>query len=468
VYSGYVFSANAANLVEVWKEGGSAYYAQTFNQISPSYYYQGTTPRTYDQFYVVGDNNYWGYNINNGLTGAWTINQDGSSGTNNGSSIIYTSLTNMGGGTGPNWINHQEVGGPSGTWYSNDSFGPTGNTYQAPYYQTGYVSNLTKTITTYDQVVLNGSTSYNTYPFIIGVGSSGTIFHLNGVSSFSSGASAVYETTNILQTFYGIASQRGQMYYASSSDISICIAVGSNGTIIQNTYQLIFGGGITASTWTQKASNTLSDLYAVASNAPYNGTSSGSLQWVAVGQYGTIVTSPDGDTWTVRTSGTAQNLNGVTYGNGYWVAVGDNSTIVYSTDGINWSVTQGPIGNDGVYRNLESVAYGYVGQSFNAVGQSIIMRATNPNTWSTTYDGGVSLNSTLTRLLTVGADGSNIANVTVPGPNQTIGSQQISGQYIDTDYAAGVPQTYYLVMGNLTGNIVSTNGATLVITEFKR
>jgi hypothetical protein len=51
---------------------------------------------------------------------------------------------------------------------------------------------------------------------------------------------------------------------------------------------------------------------------------------VAVGILGTILTSPDGVTWTERTSGTSRNLNSVTYGNGTFMAVGEYGTIVTS------------------------------------------------------------------------------------------------------------------------------------------
>jgi hypothetical protein len=58
---------------------------------------------------------------------------------------------------------------------------------------------------------------------------------------------------------------------------------------------------------------------------------------VAVGDFGTILTSPDGVNWTQRASGTGDWLWGVTYGNGLFVAVGGGGTILTSPDGVNWT-----------------------------------------------------------------------------------------------------------------------------------
>jgi len=58
---------------------------------------------------------------------------------------------------------------------------------------------------------------------------------------------------------------------------------------------------------------------------------------VTVGESGTILTSPDGTTWTERTSGTPEYLIGVTYGNGLFVTVGYLGTIFTSTDGTSWT-----------------------------------------------------------------------------------------------------------------------------------
>jgi hypothetical protein len=52
--------------------------------------------------------------------------------------------------------------------------------------------------------------------------------------------------------------------------------------------------------------------------------------FVAVGEGGTILTSPDGVSWTRQTSGTYYPLHGVAYGNNTFVAVGEYSTILTS------------------------------------------------------------------------------------------------------------------------------------------
>jgi hypothetical protein len=51
---------------------------------------------------------------------------------------------------------------------------------------------------------------------------------------------------------------------------------------------------------------------------------------VAVGEGGTILTSPDGVSWTRQTSGMRSWLSSVTYGNGLFVAVGLVDTILTS------------------------------------------------------------------------------------------------------------------------------------------
>ena len=91
---------------------------------------------------------------------------------------------------------------------------------------------------------------------------------------------------------------------SSSTSIELFIAVGGSGTILTSP---------DGTTWTAQTSGTSNDLRSVA----YDGSST----IVAVGFSGTILTSSDGTTWTSRTSGTSKDINNVHYGNSSFVAV---------------------------------------------------------------------------------------------------------------------------------------------------
>jgi hypothetical protein len=98
------------------------------------------------------------------------------------------------------------------------------------------------------------------------------------------------------------------------------VAVGDCGTIITSP---------DGATWTNRSFPTDKFLY---------GVCYGNGVFVAVGEAGTVLTSPGGATWTSRTSGTSQSLNGVCYGNGTFVAVGHfRLKLVYRTEkSIRW------------------------------------------------------------------------------------------------------------------------------------
>lgn len=85
------------------------------------------------------------------------------------------------------------------------------------------------------------------------------------------------------------------------------------------------------------------------------------------------MTSPNGITWTNRTSGTTKNLLNVTYGNNIFVAVGEGDTLLTSPDGISWTNRAVP---DSLYTD---VTYG--NNTFVVVGSRIL---TSPDgvTWT--------------------------------------------------------------------------------------
>ena len=60
--------------------------------------------------------------------------------------------------------------------------------------------------------------------------------------------------------------------------------------------------------------------------------------FVATGNAGVIITSPDAATWTIQTSNVTTNLFGIAYGLGRWIVVGSEGTILSSLDnGITWN-----------------------------------------------------------------------------------------------------------------------------------
>ncbi|MGB7541925.1 MAG: fibronectin type III domain-containing protein [Burkholderiales bacterium] len=114
------------------------------------------------------------------------------------------------------------------------------------------------------------------------------------------------------------------------------VAVGDAGTMFSSP------DGIT---WTPQISNVTTDLNA----AIYGGN------YVAVGIGGVILQSSDSVTWTPRTSPTPSSLNAVTTnGGGVYAAVGAAGTIITSSDTVTWTpAVSGITPND-----LYAVTYG--------------------------------------------------------------------------------------------------------------
>ena len=64
-------------------------------------------------------------------------------------------------------------------------------------------------------------------------------------------------------------------------------------------------------------------------NMSLTSAASGNGIYVAVGKYGFMMRSLDGNTWTAVSSGVEGELGGVAYGNGVFVAVGGNTILAY-------------------------------------------------------------------------------------------------------------------------------------------
>lgn len=108
--------------------------------------------------------------------------------------------------------------------------------------------------------------------------------------------------------------------YGVAANGSIIVAVGTNGKIVTSP---------DGSTWTSRTSGTSDDLFKIAWSPALS-------LFVACGEGGRIVTSPDGTTWTVRTSGTTENLSAVAATDNYLIVAGLDGILLFSADGTTW------------------------------------------------------------------------------------------------------------------------------------
>jgi hypothetical protein len=84
-------------------------------------------------------------------------------------------------------------------------------------------------------------------------------------------------------------------------------------------------------------------------------------QFVATGDHGFIMTSPDGLTWVQRHSPTDTNLRGIAFGEGAFIIVGNNQIILQS--GLSGSPALAVLGRTGA--GLELALRGQIGQSYH-------------------------------------------------------------------------------------------------------
>lgn len=89
------------------------------------------------------------------------------------------------------------------------------------------------------------------------------------------------------------------------------------------------GQGTSLDNWTNQVSGTTNNLNAVIYNAP---------NFMAVGNGGIVLVSPDGTNWTSQSVGATNNLYGLIFStNGLYVAVGARGAIFTSADGVDWT-----------------------------------------------------------------------------------------------------------------------------------
>jgi hypothetical protein len=121
-----------------------------------------------------------------------------------------------------------------------------------------------------------------------------------------------------------------------------------------------------------------------------NALTYGNNTFVYAGDGGVLGTSPDGNTWTTRTSGTANNINALTYGDETFVYAGDGGVLATSPDGASWTTR-----TSGTIDNINTLIY--ANNTFVYAGDGGVL-ATSPDgaSWTTRTSGTVNNINALT------------------------------------------------------------------------
>lgn len=111
-------------------------------------------------------------------------------------------------------------------------------------------------------------------------------------------------------------------------------------------------------------------------NITFRGAAYKLVQWIVVGDQGTIYSSDDGSNWVERSSGTTMRLRAAAANRTRFVAVGDSGTIVYSDDGRNWNTATTPT-------SVRLTTVDWNGTYFLAGGSSgVLLKSTNGIDWT--------------------------------------------------------------------------------------
>lgn len=238
--------------------------------------------------------------------------------------------------------------------------------------QTTNVGTITATVFTPSLVSPSDASTVSASSLSFAWTGSGASYQLQVSNSSNFGTTSI--DTTISSTTYTPSSLTAGTYYwrVSARDIS---GNTSNWSSMWSLTVSGSGGTTPGISWTVRGSGTTNDLYGVA----WAGT-----QFVAVGANGTILTSPDGIAWTKRTTTVAYLLTSVVWSGTQFVAVGGEGGEFTSPDGITWTHQMNLRNHSDLIRDVT-----WFGNRFIAVGRlgggEHIYTSTDGITWTTDY-----------------------------------------------------------------------------------
>jgi len=241
------------------------------------------------------------------------------------------------------------------------------------------------------------------------------------------------QTTTFTGTIYCVA------HNGLSGADGLWVAAGANGELETSP------DGIT---WTSRTSQFGADIiYGVS----HTGLTGGDALWTAVGANAKISTSPDGVTWTAQTSNFlgggifSVKHNGLTGGSSLWVAVGGSTGFSTSADGVTWVYNTTGTGTgtltDVTYNNTMWACIQDVGAS------STIIKSASGTSWATTFTSPylIALTSSPSLFMSVGSANSYAPQVSTSPDGYSfkfLGSATNQRSY---PYAIGYGDDYFTV-----------------------
>jgi hypothetical protein len=221
------------------------------------------------------------------------------------------------------------------------------------------------------------------------------------------------------------------------------VAVSYNGPSVSNGV-ITSSNGINWALVTTALPSISQNWHGITYGVPLTGQFAGTGLFVSCGFFASgtsnIMTSTDGNVWTVRTTPTTTNLYRVKYGNGYFIATGNTLNPIISTDGITWTLKQNVISGMSLTYGIPSSGP-YAGQGMfitvGVDGTNRVSTATFIDTYTTNsvaIGNGAIANGTNSVAIGVGAiaNGSNqitlgttVESVYIPGTLTTTGTLNI-------------------------------------------